>query len=163
MKTLIKVCALGVAFLAGAVVGQPVQVQATPKTILAGPMEMPSNPAKHSYEAVRWKQGTYKARYLTVEATGYAPLDPRAVKGMCYSGNPHVTASGARTRPGVTVAAPKHVPFGTKVIVPGHGLRVVEDRGGAIKGNKIDICFARRVDALQFGRRNIEIIVFEEE
>lgn len=163
MKTLIRACALVVAFVIGVVAGRPVQVQATPKTILAGPVEMSSNPAKHSYEAVRWEQGTYKARYLTVEATGYAPLDPRAVKGICYSGNRHITASGARTKPGVTVAAPKHIPFGTKVFIPGHGLRVVEDRGGAIKAGKLDICFVRRVDALRFGRRNIEIIVFEEE
>lgn len=163
MNTLMKVCALGVAFLAGAVVGQPVQVQATPKTLLAGPIETVSSLAKYSRELVSWEQGTYKARYLTVEATGYAPLDPKAVKGMCYSGNRYITASGARTKPGVSVAAPKHIPFGTKIIVPGHGLRVVEDRGGAIKAGKLDICFARRVDALRFGRRNIEIIVFEEE
>lgn len=159
---LIKVCALGVAFVAGLAAGQPVQVQATPKTLLAGPIETVSSLVKYSRESVSWKQGTYKVRYLTVEATGYAPLDPRAVKGMCYSGNLRITASGARTKPGITVAAPKHVPFGTKIMVHGHGLRVVEDRGGAIKGKRIDICFQSRAEAIKFGRRNIEIIVFEE-
>ena len=29
-----------------------------------------------------------------VEATAYAPIDPQAVEGMCYSGDPWVTASG---------------------------------------------------------------------
>lgn len=162
MSTLMKVCALGVAFMAGAVVGQPGPVQATPKVILAGPVQAVVNLVEHGREPVHWEQGTYKVRYLTVEATGYAPLDPRVVKGMCYSGNPRITASGAKTKPGITVAAPKHVPFGTKVIVPGHGLRVVEDRGGAIKGKRIDICFQSRAEAIKFGRRNIEIIIFEE-
>ena len=40
-------------------------------------------------------------------ATGYAPLDPGAVCGMCYSGDPTVTASGRETKPGVTVAVDK--------------------------------------------------------
>lgn len=161
MKTTIKVCALGIAFTAGIVAGQPAQVQATSKTILAGPVEITAPVSKGKSDG--WKQGTYRARYVTVEATGYAPLDPKAIRGMCYSGNPRVTASGAKTKPGVTVAAPKHVPFDVRMFVPGYGLRVVEDRGGAIKGNRIDICFRTRAEALKFGRRNIEIIVFEEE
>lgn len=161
MKSLIKVCALGTAFIAGAIAGQPGQVQATSRQIMAGPIEITGQPAPAVKEAVNWPQGTYKARYITVEATGYAPLDKSAVRGMCYSGNPRVTASGAKTKPGVTVAAPKNIPFGTKVFIPGHGLRLVEDRGGAIKGNKIDVCFKTRSEALEFGRRNIQIMVFE--
>lgn len=30
------------------------------------------------------------------EITGYAPLDARAIPGMCYSGDPRVTSSGAK-------------------------------------------------------------------
>lgn len=163
MKNLAKACALGLAFAAGVVTGQPVPVQATPKAITAGPVELTGKAAKHAHGTDNWQQGTYKVRYITVEATGYAPLDPKAIKGMCYSGDPKVTASGAETKPGVTVAAPKHMLFGTKVIVPGYGLRVVEDRGGAITDNKLDICFRTQAEALAFGRQNIEIMVFEED
>lgn len=162
MRDFAKVCALGLAFATGAIIGEPAQVQATHKAITAGPVETAGKAVRHSHEAVKWAQGTYKVIYKVVEATGYAPLDPKAVKGMCYSGNPHVTASGARTKPGVTVAAPTHVPFGTKVLVPGYGLRAVEDRGGAIRKGRIDICFRTQREALAFGRKKIEIMILEE-
>lgn len=96
---------------------------------------------------------------MTIEmvATGYAPLDPKAVKGMCYSGDPTVTASGKRTTPGITIAAPKYIPFGTWVHLQGIGWRRVDDRGKRITGNKIDICFHTRKEALQWGRRKIKV------
>ena len=56
-----------------------------------------------------------------VEITGYAPLDPRAVEGVCYEGDPGVTASGEPTQIGVSVAAGLDVPFGTKVWIDGYG------------------------------------------
>lgn len=95
-------------------------------------------------------------------ATGYAPLDPKAVKGMCYSGDPNVTASGRRTDPDVTIAAPKNIPFGTYIYIVGIGLRRVDDRGGSIKGNRIDICFRTRKEALEWGRRTVDATVFLE-
>jgi 3D (Asp-Asp-Asp) domain-containing protein len=91
-------------------------------------------------------------------ATGYAPLDPRAVRGVCYSGNPKITASGRLTKPGVSVAAPRHIPFGTWLWVEGVGLRRVDDRGGKIKGRRIDICFATRKEALEWGRRKVLVV-----
>ena len=48
------------------------------------------------------------------------------------------TASGAKATAGVTVAAPAKFAFGTKLNIGGH-IYTVEDRGGAIKGNRIDI------------------------
>ena len=97
------------------------------------------------------------AKTMEMIATGYAPLDPKAVKGMCYSGDPTVTASGKRTTPGITIAAPKHIPFGTWVHLQGIGWRRVDDRGKRITGNKIDICFHTRKSALQWGRRKIKV------
>ena len=45
-----------------------------------------------------------------VVATGYAPLDPEAKNGMCYQGNPNVTASGEPTQPLITIAAGPDLP-----------------------------------------------------
>ena len=95
-------------------------------------------------------------------ATGYAPLDPKAVKGMCYSGNPHITASGLPTTPGRTLAAPKHIPFKTWVLIEGLGLRRVEDRGGRIRGHRIDICFGMRREALEWGKRKVRVFFLVE-
>lgn len=49
--------------------------------------------------------------------------------------------------------------FGTKVEIKGMGTYVVEDRGGAIKGNKIDIYFDSHQEALNFGRRTVYLRV----
>ena len=89
------------------------------------------------------------------EATGYAPLDPRAEEGMCYSGYPEVTASGAKTTPGGTVAAGSELPFGTPIWIEGHGWREVQDRGGMIGSRSLDICVDTREEAFEIGRRNV--------
>lgn len=92
-------------------------------------------------------------------ATGYAPLDPQAVRGMCFSGDPGVTASGRRTEPGVTVAVPKSIPFGTWLYIEGVGWRRADDRGGRIKGQRLDICFQTRKEALRWGVRKVKVII----
>jgi len=100
-----------------------------------------------------------------VEITGYAPLDPHAVEGMCYSGDPSVTTSGAKTTPGVTVAAPPNIPFGTRVYIPSRGMRIVQDRGPAINYTKdgvmqLDICVETQEEALNgIGRRKILAVI----
>lgn len=92
-------------------------------------------------------------------ATGYAPLDPKAVRGVCYSGDPKITASGVLTTPGVSVATSKEIPFGTWLWIKGIGLRRVDDRGSRINGNRIDICFKTRKEALQWGRRKVWVLM----
>ena len=65
-----------------------------------------------------------------------------------------LTASGKRVRVGMC-AADKSVPFGTVFVVPGYGRAVVEDRGGAIKGNHIDVYFERHSAARAWGVRRV--------
>ena len=93
--------------------------------------------------------------------TAYAPLDSQAVEGMCYSGNPNITASGARVEPGKTVAAGPSLPFGTHLYIAGYGRRTVEDRGGAITDGKLDLAVQTREEALRFGRQEIKVIYEE--
>lgn len=81
----------------------------------------------------------------------------------CCGKTDGITASGVKAVEGVTVAMDKSVPFGTKVYIKGVGERIVQDRGGAIKGNKIDIFFDNHSDALKFGRRTVNLAVIEGE
>ena len=73
-----------------------------------------------------------------------------------------ITASGVKAKEGVTIAADTRVlPFGTKVCIDGHEY-IVQDRGGAIKGNKIDIYFDNHQEALNFGVQYKEIFMVKE-
>lgn len=98
-----------------------------------------------------------------MEATAYAPLDPRAIEGMCFSGDPRITASGEKIVPGMTVAAGRGLPFGTNVWIEGIGRRVVQDRGGRITDRHLDIAVGTKEEAVEWGRRNVVVFVEQEE
>ncbi|HCP08570.1 MAG TPA: hypothetical protein DIT25_02095 [Candidatus Moranbacteria bacterium] len=66
-----------------------------------------------------------------------------------------ITASGVKVQEKRTIACPREFPFGTKIKIDGYGTYVCEDRGGAIKGNKIDIYVETKGEAFAFGRRNL--------
>lgn len=74
----------------------------------------------------------------------------------CCGKTDGITASGTHVTAGRTIAAPPEIPFGTQIIINGHTY-TVEDRGGAIKGNRIDIYFETHEEALAFGVQYVEI------
>lgn len=107
---------------------------------------------------------TVQLESKTMRVSGYAPLDANAKEGVCYSGDPRITASGSRTTPMKTVAADKSIPFGTRLKIEGFNeMFVVEDRGGKIKGNRIDICFATQQEALDFGIKKLAVTIISED
>ena len=68
------------------------------------------------------------------------------------------TAMGTKATAGRTVAASGKFAFGTKLNINGH-VYTVEDRGGAIKGNKIDIFVNSHAEALAWGVRYLPVSV----
>ena len=70
-----------------------------------------------------------------------------------------ITASGVKAQQGVTVAADNSIPFGTRSYIEGVGERIVQDRGGAIKGNRIDLYFENHQEAWNFGRQTKKVII----
>ena len=68
------------------------------------------------------------------------------------------TASGTKATAGRTVAASGKFAFGTKLNIGGH-VYTVEDRGGAVNGNKIDIFVNSHAEALQWGVRYLPVSV----
>ena len=83
--------------------------------------------------------------------TGYCPCAICCGKWSNPS-NP-ITSSGVTAVAGRTIAAyTSRYPFGTKLMINGQ-IYTVEDVGGAIKGNHIDIFFNTHEEALAFGKQ----------
>ena len=71
-----------------------------------------------------------------------------------------ITAMGTRATSGRTVAAPPGYKFGTKLLINGKQY-IVEDRGGAIKGNRIDMYVNSHSEALRWGVRYLPVKVIK--
>lgn len=91
-----------------------------------------------------------------------------ACKSCCGKTN-GITASGAKAKSGITVAMPSNYALGTKVLLKdtsGNILNngnpyIVQDRGGAIKSNKIDIFVNSHSEALRMGRKTVYLKVVD--
>ncbi len=90
------------------------------------------------------EQGTYLGTYLL---TAYCPCE--ICCGQWSNTENPVTASGNPAVEGVTIAAPSEFAFGTELVINGHTY-VVQDRGGAITGNHLDVYFSTHEKALNF-------------
>jgi peptidoglycan DL-endopeptidase CwlO len=84
-------------------------------------------------------------RTLTVSATGYS------IRGR--------TATGIPTAPGVVAVDPSVIPLGTRLTIPGYGVGIAADTGGAVQGNTIDVWFPTAALALQWGRRTVTVTI----
>ncbi len=70
-----------------------------------------------------------------------------------------ITADGTKATKGTIAADTSRYPFGTYMYVPGYGWGVVHDVGGDIKGNHIDVFFPKHQQALNWGRKNLQVKV----
>ncbi len=95
----------------------------------------------------------------TMETTFYAPLDPTAIPGVCFSGDPRITASGQAVEIGTTAAAPWDLPYNTRLYIPGFGFRIVQDRGGDITAGRLDIAVQSKKEAFQLGRQQLTVYI----
>lgn len=77
---------------------------------------------------------------------------------QCCGKTNGITASGTKATANRTIAAPRTFAFGTKVVINGITY-TVEDRGGAIQGNRIDIYMDTHAEALQWGVRYVQVDV----
>ena len=86
---------------------------------------------------------------VEVEVTAYCPCEKCC--GKWADGH---TASGHKIRFGDKfIAAPKQVPFGAMIDIPGYGVAPVLDRGAAITGDRLDVYFDSHQEALAWGRQ----------
>ena len=93
--------------------------------------------------------GDYIAVY-DMEATAYLPTD-----GDGYG----ITATGIPATYGVAAVDPYVIPLGSRLYIPGYGEAIAADTGGAIYGNRIDLCMESYSECMNFGRRYVTVYV----
>lgn len=106
--------------------------------------EVPQN-VVHTSEGARQYSSV-----MVMEATAYLPSD---------GGGSGITATGIAACHGVIAVDPSVIPLGTQVYIPGYGVAIAADTGGAIRGNKVDVCVEDYGSAMQFGRRDVEVYI----
>lgn len=135
----------------------------------AGPARRPLRqaPAAKAARNVRPAEGKRPApaefRVRRMRVTAYCPCPKccgRWADGVTTSGRP-VTANGGRF-----VAADKALPLGTLLVVPGYadGKPVpVLDRGGAIRGRRLDVFFPTHQQARRWGVRWLDVAILSQQ
>ncbi len=99
----------------------------------------------------------YKKK-ITMTATAYSTAPSE-------NGGYTVSAMGNPLGYGIAAVDPNIIPLGSKVYVTSpdgswsYGVASAEDTGGAIKGNKIDLCYDSNTSA--FGRRSCVVYILE--
>lgn len=128
--------------------------------------------------AVLWSQVVRTSRprivAIGIGATPLASFAARGIAQMAFmarsaiemiatgytadsAGGSGTTAIGRRAGLGIVAVDPRIIPLGTRLYIPGYGLAVAGDTGGAIVGNRIDLGFNSLRDAMLFGRRSVEV------
>jgi 3D (Asp-Asp-Asp) domain-containing protein len=79
-----------------------------------------------------------------------------ADKICCGSSAKGITAMGKKPIQGITIAGPRHIKLGTKVIINNH-LYIVQDRTAVRYNGRWDIFFKKHSDAIKFGRKQLTI------
>jgi len=121
------------------------------RTVVAGETQ-------RALEDLDWSQYPKKTIVATgytagVESTGKEPNHPE------YG----ITYSGVKVKRDLfsTIAADLSVfPIGTVLFIPGYGYGVVADKGGAIKGDRLDLYYDTVEDVYQeWGKKTVEVSI----
>lgn len=109
-------------------------------------------------ESIDWS----KYPKYTVTATGYTAGVESTGKSK---GHPEygITYSGVKVKRDLysTIAADLSIfPIGTILFIPGYGYGVVADKGGAIKGNRLDLYYETVEDVYRhWGKKTVDVYV----
>lgn len=122
------------------------------------------NPATTSSTSLAKKVEGITPKVRTLNASAYTASTCGKAPGSSGYGR---TASGAMASSWYTVAAGSGYKLGTVIYIPyfankpNGGWFVVQDRGGAISNNRIDVYMGTYNECISFGRRNLECYIYE--
>lgn len=93
------------------------------------------------------------SRIITAEASAYTV--------HCGTGT-GLTSIGLVAARGIVAVDPRVIPYYTKMYIPGYGIAIAGDTGGAIRGNRVDLFMDSYEEAINWGRRNVEVYILED-
>jgi len=93
-------------------------------------------------------------RAMEVTATAYYP-GPES----CGPNATGYTYTGVKAGRGIVAVDPRVIPLGTRLYIEGYGFGLAADIGGAIKGNKIDLCYDTLAEAWKWGKRRVIVYI----
>lgn len=151
--------------LAETIIKQPVNqiVQVNKKTITSrssAERTASTNPAKTATSSLAKKVEGKTPIIKNFNTSAYCSC------AKCCGKTNGITSSGVKASSWCTLAAGKAYPVGTIIYIPAlsnkpnGGWFIVQDRGGAISNNKLDVYMGTHSQALQFGRKNLECYVY---
>jgi 3D (Asp-Asp-Asp) domain-containing protein len=132
--------------------GRLMLLATTTKADVTRPGTLPQSETKIAKEpSEQWQT-------VRMRVTGYC-----ACRKCCGRFADGITACGHKIRRGdAFVAADRKYSFGTEMIVPGYNndkpIKVL-DRGGAIRGDKLDVFFHSHKEAKKWGVKYIDVLV----
>ncbi len=94
-------------------------------------------------------------QYIKMIATAYTP----SIRGCDGCTGTGYTFTGRKAGYGSAAVDPRTIPLGTWLYIQGYGYALADDVGGAIKGNKIDLCFNSYKQAIDFGRKDVKVFI----
>ena len=140
-----------------------VEAASTRNTAARGSTQVATSAAANGNALASKVQGI-TPKVVTVNASAYTASTCDKAPGSSGYG---ITASGARATAWCTVAAGRGYKMGTIIYIPyfankpNGGWFIVQDRGGAISNNKLDIYMNTYNECINFGRRNLECYIYE--
>lgn len=109
-------------------------------------------------------------RVLETSRGSYRYLEMKVMDSTAYSPGPEScgiyakygrTYTGKKAGFGLVAVDPRVIPLGTKLYIEGYGRAEAADIGGAIKGNRIDLCFETYREAIMYGRKKVKVYILE--
>jgi uncharacterized protein YabE (DUF348 family) len=112
--------------------------------------------------AVTWTLTTSRGSFRYVEvknmlATAYYPGPESCGKYAAFG----ETYTGKKAGFGLVAVDPRVIKLGTKLYIEGYGRAEAADIGGAIKGNRIDLCYETYREAAMYGSKRIKVYILE--
>ncbi|MFJ5625226.1 ubiquitin-like domain-containing protein [Peribacillus loiseleuriae] len=134
--------------VARALISEKVVTEKTDKVVAVGTKQLVAQVSRGEDNS----QGS--GREIYVSSTAYTA-------GCNGCSGTTATGINLKQNPNAKVIAvdPNIIPLGTKVYVEGYGYAVAADKGGAIKGHKIDVFFPSKSDAYRWGVKKVKIRV----